>query len=67
MASTEQEREQKVQPPSAQIADRGSVRLGCGWITGNFPPLRAPKPEIADRGTVRLGCGWIAGGYPDRT
>ena len=64
MASTEQERVQALQPPTPEIADRGTVRLGDGIITGGFPTLRMPKPEIADRGTVRLGDGIITGGFP---
>ena len=41
-------------------------RLGCGSMTGTFPPLKRPKPEIADRGTVRLGSGCITGAFPPR-
>ena len=53
-----------VAQPQAEIADRGTVRLGDGCITGGFPPLRQPKPETADRGTVRLGDGCITAGFP---
>ena len=42
------------QVPKPEIADRGTVRLGAGCITAEFPPLRQPKPEMAHRGTVRL-------------
>ena len=31
-------KQQAVQLPKPEIADRGSVRLGSGNITGNFPP-----------------------------
>jgi predicted RNase H-like HicB family nuclease len=34
------------QVPKPEIADRGTVRLGAGCITAEFPPLRQPKPEI---------------------
>ena len=52
--------------PKPEIADRGTVRLGDGCITAEFPPLRQPRPEIADRGTVRLGDGCITAEFPSR-
>jgi hypothetical protein len=68
-----------LQPPPPAIADRGTVRLGGGVITAEFPPrrrpgpeiadrppLRRPGPEIADRGTVRLGGGVITAEFPPR-
>jgi hypothetical protein len=53
-----------LQSPNAEIADRGTVRLGAGVITSELPPLKRPTPEIADRGTVRLGAGVITGDFP---
>jgi hypothetical protein len=53
-----------LQPPKAEIADRGTVRLGAGVITSEFPVLKRPGPEIADRGTVRLGAGVITADCP---
>ena len=55
-----------LQPPKPEVVDRGSVRLGSGIITAEFPPLKRPTPEIADRGTVRLGSGIITTGFPPR-
>ncbi|MGC2202237.1 MAG: hypothetical protein WA633_19130 [Stellaceae bacterium] len=52
--------------PNPETADRGTVRLGSGCITGGFPALRQPEPETADRGTVRLGSGCITAGFPPR-
>jgi hypothetical protein len=64
MASGKEKRIDELQPPKPEIVDRGIVRLGCGFITGQFPPLRMPKLEIADKGVVRLGCGFITGRFP---
>ena len=36
-----------LQRPKPEIADRGTVRLGGGIITSEFPPLQPPTPEIA--------------------
>jgi hypothetical protein len=55
-----------LQRPKPEIADRGTVRLGGGIITSEFPPLQPPKPEIADSGTVRLGGGIITAEFPPR-
>jgi hypothetical protein len=64
MASSKETRSFELQPPKPEIVDRGTVRLGCAMITGEFPPLRMPKPEITDRAKVRLGCAMIAGDFP---
>ncbi len=50
--------------PTREIADRGTVRLGSGCITSEFPQLRRPQQETADRGTVRLGSGCITSEFP---
>jgi hypothetical protein len=55
---------QQLRPSAPEIADPGSLRLGSGCITAEFPPLRALKSEIADRGTVRLGSGCISTEFP---
>jgi hypothetical protein len=52
--------------PKPDIVDLGTVRLGDGCITAEFPPLRQPKPEIVDRGAVRLGDGCITAEFPHR-
>jgi hypothetical protein len=49
----------RVKAPTPAIEDRGTVRLGNGNITAEFPPVKQPGPQIADRGTVRLGNGNI--------
>jgi len=67
MASSNDKRIDKLQPPKSEIHDRGTVRLGSGIITGEFPQLRLPKPEIADRGVARLGSGIITGEFPLRS
>jgi hypothetical protein len=51
-------------PSSPEIEDRGTIRLGNGSITAEFPPLKRPGPEIADRGTIRLGNGSITAEFP---
>ena len=53
-----------VQAPTPRIEDRGTVRLGNGSITAEFPPLKRPGTEIADRGTIRLGNGSITAEFP---
>jgi hypothetical protein len=45
--------------PTADIEDRGTIRLGNASITAEFPPVRRPRAEIADPGTIRLGNGSI--------
>ena len=64
MAPSSVKRIDKLQPVEAETHDRGTVRLGDGIISGDFPQLRLPKAEIADRGTVRLGDGIISGDFP---
>jgi hypothetical protein len=53
-----------VKAPTPAIEDRGTVRLGNGNITAEYPPLKRPSPEIEDRGTVRLGNGNITSELP---
>jgi hypothetical protein len=53
-----------VKAPTPEIEDLGTVRLGNGNITAEFPPLKRPGAEIADRGTVRLGNGNITAEFP---
>jgi len=64
MAPTSQKRIDKLQPAKTETHDRGTVRLGDGIISGEFPQLRLPKTDIADRGAVRLGDGIISGDFP---
>ena len=55
---------QRLSPSAPEIADSGTLRLGSGCITAEFPPLRQPKPEIADRANLRLGSGCITAEFP---
>jgi hypothetical protein len=50
--------------PPLETEDRGTIRLGNGNITAEFPPLRRPAPAIEDRGVIRLGNGNVTGEFP---
>jgi len=48
---------------AARTVDSGKVRMGDGWVTAEFPPLRQPDQKTVDTGKVRLGDGWITSGF----
>jgi len=56
-----------LQNVAPHIADRGTVCLGSGCITAEFPPLHRPESDTTDRGTVRLGSGCITAMFPPRS
>lgn len=63
MASTTKRGPRVVRQPAERTIDSGKVRMGDGWITAEFPPLRRPIEKTLDDGKVRLGDGWITSGF----
>jgi hypothetical protein len=55
-----------VRLPTEEIADRGTVRLGSGTITGSFAPARETKQNASDGKSEQADAGFPALRLPER-